>query len=140
MQIAAYSAPARKIVGAAITVLLALYAVSTAQTEHYWHDDIAFFQRCVEIQPDHVDFRFNLAGLKNRAGDYEGAVRVLKDGTTLDPDNAPLHMRLAQQYQKMGRQQDYEREFQKFNELSEKMIRRRDAALDSTASQPGASP
>jgi tetratricopeptide (TPR) repeat protein len=137
MQIAAHGARARKIVGASIAVLLAVYAVSTAQTERYWHDDIAFFQRCVEIQPDHPDFRFDLASLKNKAGDFEGAARVLKDGTTLDPDNAPLHMRLAQQYQRMGREQDFEREFAKFNELSEAMTKRRNAASDPGASQPG---
>jgi hypothetical protein len=139
-QIAATSARARKSVGAAIAVLLALYAVSTAQTEHYWRDDIAFFQRCVEIQPDHSDFRFNLASLMNKAGDYEGAVRVLKEGTAVDPGNAPMRMRLAQQYQRMGREQDFEREFQKFNELSAAMVKRRNAAVDPGASQTGTAP
>jgi hypothetical protein len=136
MQISAHSARARRSVGAALAVLLAMYAVSTAQAEHYWRDDIAFFQRCVEIQPDHADFRFDLASLMNKAGDFEGAVRVLKEGTALDPDNAPIHMKLAQQYERMGREQDFERELQKFTELSENIIRRRDAAVDSSASQP----
>ena len=54
----------------------------------------------------------------NRAGDYEGAARTLEGGTALDPDDAHLHLRLAQQYQMMGREMDFEREFQKFNELS----------------------
>ena len=137
MELASHGARARKAVGAAMAALLALYAVSTVQTEGYWRNDIAFFQRCVEISPDHLNFRLDLANWMNKAGDREGAVRVLEDGVALDPNNAPLHMRLAQQYQMMGREQDFEREFLKFNKLSEKMIERRDAAETSGAAQPG---
>jgi hypothetical protein len=140
MQLAAAGSRARAAVGAAIAMLLAVYAVSSVQTERYWRDDVAFFQRCVEIQPGYLDFRLSLVNSMNKVHDYQGAARVLEDGTARYPDDAPLHLRLAQEYQIMGRQQDFEREFTKFNELSEKMIRRRDAALDSTASQPGDSP
>ena len=136
MEIASGGARVRKALGAAIAVLLTLYAISTVQTERYYRDDVAYFGRCVEIAPHYDNFRFNLVNSMNNVGDYEGAARVLRDGTALDPDDAPLHMRLAEQYQRMGRQQDFEREFQKFNELSEKIIRRRDAAVDSSASQP----
>jgi Dolichyl-phosphate-mannose-protein mannosyltransferase len=134
MQLATTGARARIAVGTAMAMLLALYAVSTVQTERYWRDDIAFFQRCVEIQPSYLNFRLNLANSMNKAGDREGAARVLQEGTTIDPDNAPLRMRLAQQYQSMGRELDFEREFQKFNELSSKMIERHNAGTDSGAS------
>jgi hypothetical protein len=137
MEIASGGARVRKAMGAAMAMLLALYAVSTVHTEGYYRDDVAFFARCLEIKPDYSNFRFNLVSSMNKARDYQGAVRVLEQGTALYPDDAPLHMRLARQYQMMGRQQDFEREFQKFAKLSEKMIERRDAAEQSPTSQPG---
>jgi hypothetical protein len=131
IEIAAHGARARKAVGATMAVLLALFSISTVHTESYYRDDLAYFGRCVEIAPHYTNFRFNLVNSLNNAGDYEGAARVLQDGTALDPDKAPLHLRLAQQYQRMGRQQDFEREFATFNKLSEKMINKRNAAIES---------
>jgi hypothetical protein len=128
LQIAAAGSTARKAVGAAMAMLLAVYAVSTMQTERYWHDDVAFFQRCVEISPHNPDYRLRLAGAMNHVGDTEGAVQELRVGTALDPDEVHLHLRLAQQYKMMGRELDFEQEFQKFNQLSQAMIQRQRAA------------
>ncbi len=125
--IAAAGPRARKAVGAAMAMLLVLYAASTMQIEHYWRDDVTFLQRCVEIAPYDSNYRLRLAGALSKAGDFKGAARVLERGTTLDPDDAYLHLTLAQQYQKMGRQQDFDREFRKFNELSAAMIQRQRA-------------
>ena len=140
LQIAAGGPRARKAVGAAMAVLLALYVASTLQIESYWRDDVTYLQRCVEIAPYHPDFRLRLAGAMNKTGDYEGAARELERGTTLDPNDVHLHLRLAQQYQMMGRQLEFEREFQKFNKLSEAMVQRQRAAESSGASQPAGAP
>jgi Flp pilus assembly protein TadD len=72
----------------------------------------------------------------NKAGDFEGAARTIQIGTTLDPEDAHLHLKLAQQYQMMGRQLDFEREFQKFNELSEAEVERQRAAENAGESEP----
>ncbi len=80
---------------------------------------MAFFGRCLAIDPSHPGYRIKLAAAMNKAGDFEGAARTLERGTVLDPDDAHLHLKLAQQYQMMGREMDFEREFQKFNELSD---------------------
>ena len=69
----------------------------------------------MEVAPRHPAYRLKLAAAMNKAHDFEGAARALEGGTALDPDDAHLHLRLAQQYQMMGRQLDFEREFQKFN-------------------------
>jgi Flp pilus assembly protein TadD len=137
LQIAAAGSRARNAVGAAIAMLLVLYAASTMRTERYWRDDVTFFQRCVEIGPYDSKYRFNLAAAMNQARDFEGAARVLQRGTTLDPGDARLHLNLAQQYQKMGRQQDFDREFRKYMEL---MFQARRAAESSAASPPAAPP
>ncbi len=140
VSIAAAGPRARKAVGAAMTVLLAAYAVSTIKIERYWHDDITYFQRCVEIAPSQSIFRFLLVGAMNKAGDFEGAVRVLERGTAIDPSDAPLQLALALEYQRMGRELDYEQEFQKFVKLSGAIIQRQRAAESSDASQPSAPP
>jgi hypothetical protein len=133
VEIAATGSRARRTVGAAMTVLLALYALSAMQTERYWHDDVAFFGRCVEIGPTVADYRWRLAAAQNKAHDVQGAARTLEQGTILDPDDAHLHLKLAQQYQMMGRQLDFQREFQKFNELSAAIRQQQRAAKSSGA-------
>jgi len=88
----------------------------------------------------HLDCRLKLAGVTNRTGDFEGAIRVLQRWTAIDPDNAPLQLMLALQYQRMGRELDSEREFRKFNELSNAMLQQQRAAESSDASQPAGKP
>jgi hypothetical protein len=135
VEVATLSSRARKIVGVAVATILSMYIVSTMTIEHYWHDDATFFQRAVEVAPRFADYRLKLAYALNQAGDRENAARVLEQGTALDPADAHMHLRLAQQYQEMGRQVDFMREFQKFTELSGAMARRNGAA----ANTPGVS-
>ena len=76
----------------------------------------------------------------NKAGDPEGAAQELRVGTTLEPDDVHLHLKLAQQYKMMGRELDFEQEFLRFNQLSEARVRQHRAAENSGASQPAAAP
>ena len=63
-----------------------------------------------------------LAASQNKAGDREAAVRTYQSAISLAPDDPHMHLMLAQQYLMMGRDMDFEREFQKFNELSSAKI------------------
>lgn len=117
-EIARAGARTHRAVGAATALILALYAASTMQTERYWHDDVSFFKRCVQIAPDNSDFALELAGAMNQAGDRQGATRELERITVLHPSDANLHLKLAQQYRMMGRELDFEREFGKYARLS----------------------
>jgi len=140
LQIAAAGATARKAVGVAMAALLAMYAISTMRTERYWYDDVAFFQRCVEIAPRESDYRVRLAAAMNKAGNPEQAAAELEAGTALDPDDVHLHLKLAQQYKMMGREVEFEQEFQKFNQLSQAKVERERAAPAAGASQPADAP
>ena len=133
LEIAATGSTARKAVGAGVTVLLAVYGLTTIQTERYWRDDLTFLKRCVEIAPYNSDVRVRLAGAMNKAGDPEGAVQELRVGTTLDPNDMSLHLRLARQYKMMGRELEFEQEFEKFNRLSEAQIERQRATTANQA-------
>lgn len=140
MQIAASGSRARKTVGVAIAFIIAASVVSIARTERYWYDDVAFFQRCVEIKPYDPGYRIRLAEAMNIAGDKNGAALTLERGTELNPDDAYMRLKLAQQYHMMGRDMDFEREFQKFNELSAAMAMRNQAAQNPDASPPAGAP
>ena len=50
------------------------------------------------------------------------AAQELRVGTTLEPDDVHLHLKLAQQYKMMGRELDFEQEFLRFNQLSEARV------------------
>ncbi len=140
VEIAASGARARKFVGAATALLLAAYALSTIQTEHYWHDDVTFFHRCAQIAPHDPNIHIWLAAAMKKAGDPDGAVQELERGASLNPDNALIHLKLAEQCVMMGRDLESQREFKKFHELSAAMIEARHAASSSSASQPAAAP
>ena len=140
VRLSAVGSSSRKLVGAVVSVFLVACATSTMQTEHYWYDDVAFFTRCVEIDPSVSDYRLKLAASQNIAGDREAAARTYESAVALAPDDPHIHLKLAQQYQSMGREMDFEREFLKFNELSAARIERQHTAESSGASQPAAAP
>jgi Tfp pilus assembly protein PilF len=99
---------------------------------------VTFFLRCVEIGPSVPDYRLKLAASQNKAGDREAAVRTYESAISLAPDDPHMHLMLAQQYQMMDREMDFEREFAKFNELSAAQTERQNAVEPSSASQsPG---
>jgi hypothetical protein len=139
MRLAAASPRARTAVATAMALLLAAYMVTAVRIEHYWRDDITFFGQCVAADPAHLEYRVSLVAALNRAHEYQAGVDQLQTALELDPDNPHLHLKLAQQYQSMGRQLDFDREFQRFNEISRAIIRRR-LAQSPDASQPATAP
>ena len=134
--IASSGSIARNVVGFALATTLALYLFTTVSIQRYWHDDVAFFSRTVEIAPDIAQNRLDLAAALNRAGRSEEAAGALESAVALNPNDAHTHLKLAQQYQKLGRELDFEREFQKFNELSAAMAQSKAAADAPDGSQP----
>ena len=140
VRLAAASPRARAAVGTAMALLLAAYMVTAIRIEHYWRDDVSFFGQCVAVDPTNLDYRLDLVIAMNKAGDFEGAAQALERGTAIHPNNALLQKDLAQQYQKMGRQLDFAREFRKFIKLSNAATQRQRAAESSDASQPASAP
>ncbi len=140
VRLAAASPRARAAVGTAMALLLAAYMVTAIRIEHYWRDDVSFFGQCVAVDPTNLDYRLDLVIAMNKAGDFEGAAQALERGTAIHPNNVLLQKDLAQQYQKMGRQLDFAREFRKFIKLSNAASQRRRAAESSVASHPASAP
>ena len=74
------------------------------------------------IAPTDLDYRLRLHAALNTAGDRAGALVQLQRDVEMYPDVPYLRLMLARQYQSMGRELDFEREFQKFNQLSEAKV------------------
>ncbi|MGH7924479.1 MAG: tetratricopeptide repeat protein [Candidatus Binatus sp.] len=139
-RIAAAGSRVRKGIGVAIAVFVAACVVFTMKMERYWYDDVAFFQRCVEITPYDPGYRVRLSAAMNKAGDLQGAMHVLERGTVLDPDEIQIHLKLAEQYKMMGHVLDFQREFMKFNELSAARVNRQRSGGNPDASEPAGVP
>jgi tetratricopeptide (TPR) repeat protein len=135
MEIATVGSTARNAVGAVLAMSLVFYVSSIVRTEGYWHDDVAYFNRSVAIAPDISEYQLDLAAALNRAGKLDEAARALERAASLNPNDAPTHLKLAQQYQRLGRDLDFAREFQKFNELSAAM-----SQTESAGAAPDAAP
>jgi tetratricopeptide (TPR) repeat protein len=54
-----------------------------------------YFQRTIELEPDHVEASINLGGLLARAGNLEQAVKILKRAVELSPDSIPARVNLS---------------------------------------------
>jgi hypothetical protein len=134
--IASRGSLARNMVGVAVAGIIALYVGSIVSGESYWHDDVAFFSRAVEIAPGIVQNRLDLANALDNAGAYGQAARVLESAVPFTPNDAHLHLKLAREYQKLGRVLDFEREFRNFARLSAAMAESKEAASASDASPP----
>src|SRR5262249_12058759 len=102
---------ARKIVGVGVTVMIAIYTTSSVHIQGYWRDDVAFFSHAVEVAPDLVQNRLDLANALDAAGDDQQAAQVLESAVPFTPNDAHLHLKLAREYEKLGRVIDFEREF-----------------------------
>jgi hypothetical protein len=104
----------------AIALLLIANAATIVRVERYWHDNVTFFSRCLQIAPRHAEYLRGLVDMLNFNGDFTGGMSVLRDAVNNDPDNVNLHTKLANQYGMMGRAQDFEAEIMKVRALRRK--------------------
>ena len=120
IRIASSSSRARTMVAGAIALLLIANAATIVRVERYWHDNVTFFSRCLQIAPRHAEYLRSLVDMLNFNGDFTGGMSVLRDAVNNDPDNVNLHTKLANQYGMMGRAADFEAEIFKLRALRRK--------------------
>jgi hypothetical protein len=117
VRLASVSPRARAGIATAMALLFAGYVVTAVRIEPYWHDDVTYFAECAAVDPTRHDYRNKLIDAMEQAGDFNGAAHELERAAASDPDNAYLHLRLTQVYMRLARRQDFEREYQKFEDL-----------------------
>ncbi len=79
----------------------------------------ALLAESLRINPRFAAAHALLGKTRLQAGDANGAIPPLETALRLRPDYGPAALHLAQAYQKVGRQRDAERAFQKVRELKE---------------------
>jgi hypothetical protein len=82
----------------------------------------------VAVDPARKAYARELSEAMDKTGDFDRAARELEHEATLDPHDAYLHLRLAQEYMRLGRRADFEREFETYSKLSTIAISPRGAA------------
>jgi Flp pilus assembly protein TadD len=70
--------------------------------------------------PDHTGARYLLGKILLAQGAAAEAIEHLEAAARLDPEDASVHYQLAQAYQKTGRTELAEREFERYRELKDK--------------------
>lgn len=116
VEIAAIGARSRLAVGVATALLLFSYGIATIQNQRYWHDNLAYYSRAVQIKPSDPDYRLAVSNLLADDKDYAGATKQLEIAESLRPDDAYFHLRLSQLYMKLGRIQDFQREYNAYED------------------------
>ncbi len=98
----AYPALARPL-GAAVGLVAMLYGLTLWQVQHFWHDEITLFGRCIERFPD-SGFCHNRLGMALQGvGDLSGAERELSTALKLDATDYAAEYDLAMVHAQQGR-------------------------------------
>jgi tetratricopeptide (TPR) repeat protein len=89
-------------VAAVVTLAAAVYALTLWQVQHFWHDEIALFGRCIERFPD-SGFCHNRLGMAlQTVGDVKGGERELALAFKLDPSDHAAEYDLAMVHAQQG--------------------------------------
>jgi hypothetical protein len=122
-EISAVGARARLAVGIATALLLLSYGIATIRGQRYWYDNLSYFTRAVQMKPNDPQYRLALGNLLDDAKDTAGAAKQLEIGESLEPQDAYMHLRLAQIYMKLGRIQDFQREYNAYEASGASLIK-----------------
>jgi hypothetical protein len=123
VEISAAGARARLAVGVATALLLLSYGIATIRNQRYWHDDIAYYTRAVEIKPNDPDYHLALGNRLDDAKDTAAAAKQLERAEALRPADPYFHLRLSQDYIKLGRVKDFEREYKAWDDSAPHMFK-----------------
>ena len=122
-EISTVGARARLAVGIATALLLLSYGIATIRGQRYWYDNLSYYTRAVQMKPNDPYYRLALGNLLEGAKDTAGAAKQLEIGESLEPQDAYMHLRLAQIYMKLGRIQDFQREYNAYEQSGVSLIK-----------------
>ena len=83
-------------------------------------DAVGVLRGVLQEKPDHTGARYLLGKILLSQGAAAEAIEHLEAAARLDPEDASVHYQLAQAYQKTGRTELAEREFERYRELKDK--------------------
>jgi len=96
-------APARaNLVWGAGAAMVALYAAALWNVQRFWHDDVAYYTRLIEIAPDENNWHYGLGQVFEQRGDFAAAEREFSAVASRDPKSVVLYD-LGVVHAKLGR-------------------------------------
>ncbi len=96
-------APARaNLVAVAGAAMIALYAAALWNVQRFWHDDVAYYTRLIEIAPEQNNWHYGLGQVFERRGDFAAAEREFSEVARRDPQSVVLYD-LGVVHAKLGR-------------------------------------
>ena len=85
-------APARaNLAGVAGAAIIALYAAALWNVQRFWHDDVAYYTRLIEIDPEQNNSHYGLGQVFERRGDFAAADREFSVVARRDPQSVVLY-------------------------------------------------
>jgi len=84
--------PARaKLVWSAAAAMLVVYAAALWNVQRFWHDDIAYYTRLIEISPDETIWYYGLGQVFEQRGALVDAEREFSQVVSRDPKSVALY-------------------------------------------------
>jgi len=107
----AYGGVARRTPVAIAAAALALtYGVILWDTQHFWHDEVTLFSRCVELYPDSAIYHNRLGMAYQERGNLVAAERQLAISLKLAPDDGATLYDLGLVHNRLGRNDEAAKE------------------------------
>ncbi len=104
----------KKAIAFCLAGFIALQTFALWRIESVWHDNLTMFAKCVDILPDSVFYREQLAAVLRNRGDLAGAAKQLTIAADSDPEDYMIHSQLGDLYIQMGQNADADREFRDY--------------------------
>ena len=91
VRMARIGATVRRVARAAIAVVLAVCAIALWNVQHLWHDNVTFYTKLIQVNPDQPRWHHAFGVALRDRGDLAGAAREFKAALELDPQSAALY-------------------------------------------------
>jgi tetratricopeptide (TPR) repeat protein len=104
------NAARRTPVAIGVAAVALTYAVTLWGTQHFWHDEVTLFSRCVELYPDSAIYHNRLGMAYQERGNLVAAERELATSLALSPDDGVTLYDLGLVHQRLGRNDEAAKE------------------------------
>ncbi|MFQ5957193.1 MAG: tetratricopeptide repeat protein [Candidatus Brocadiales bacterium] len=103
-----------------------------------YSEAIGQFKKALEHNPKDASSHFGLGNSYFLKKDYKKALSHYKEVIKLKPEYAKVHYAMGLAYRRLGRKEEAEREFEKYNRLSRKKVEGRSTAKKAAKEKPKA--
>ena len=85
-----------------VIAIVLLFSVQTIRRNSDWRDTESLFTRTLLVNPRSFDAYLALGAMKDRSGDFDGAIKMYRDALEVSPDHYRVLYNLGVTYRKKG--------------------------------------